>query len=405
VTSDGDTAGLRVVVAPDKFKGSLTATEVAGIVAQTVRRHAPGATVIECPIADGGDGTVDVALRSGFTAVDAQVVGPLGGVTTTARYARSGRTAVIELAAAAGLGLIERPDDLTAASTSTYGVGLLVTHALDRGADRIVLGLGGSATTDGGAGMVTALGGRLLDSRGGPLARGGGALAELAVLDLADLDPRLQTVDLVLACDVDNPLQGPDGAAAVYGPQKGAQSPATVAALERGLRRWADVVAAVTGRDLRGLAGCGAAGGTAFGGVAVLGGRITSGFEMCLELSGLGEHLEDAELVIVGEGSLDSQSLRGKGPATLAAVAARRARRVVALSGRCVLSDGQLRATGIDAAYALTDVEPDPRVCMSEASRLLETVAARLAQDWLRSRSDCAADEFVTPGRSAGRSH
>jgi glycerate kinase len=214
-------ARTTIVVAPDKFKGSLTAADVAGIVARALRESAPWAQVVECPIADGGDGTVALALQAGFTEVEARVVGPLGMIPLTAQYAWSAPTAVIEIAGAAGVTLIDQPDDTTARSASTYGVGLLVSDALDRGARRIILGLGGSATTDGGAGMITALGARLLDDQGHPLPRGGAALADLAALDLTDVDPRLRAANLVLACDVDNPLLGPEGAAAVYCVRRG----------------------------------------------------------------------------------------------------------------------------------------------------------------------------------------
>jgi len=355
-----------VVLAPDKFKGSLSAPEAVAALARGLRRAVPGVRLVEHPIADGGEGTVDMVLAHGFAPVAVEVRGPTGE-PVTARYALRGDTAVVEMAAAAGLGLLPSgPDDDTARTATTYGVGELLRDALDRGARRIVLGIGGSATTDGGRGMAEALGVRLD-----------------AGLDLSGLDPRVAQTEIVVACDVDNPLTGPSGAAAVYGPQKGA-GPETVALLDRELEDWADLVAAATGRDLRELPGAGAAGGLGFGAAALLGAEVRSGVELLLELSGFPEAVAGADLVIVGEGSLDEQSLRGKGPLGAAAIAARVGALVVAAAGRCTVDPGRLRAHGVDAVYPLTDLEPDPARSMARAAELLETTAERIAADRLR---------------------
>jgi glycerate kinase len=322
--------------------------------------------LVEHPIADGGEGTVDMVLAHGFAPVSVEVRGPTGE-PVTARYALRGDTAVVEMAAAAGLGLLASgPDDDTARTATTYGVGELLRDALDRGARRIVLGIGGSATTDGGRGMAEALGARVGER-----------------LDLSGLDPRVAGTDVVVACDVDNPLTGPSGAAAVYGPQKGA-GPETVALLDREHGRWADLVTAATGRDLRELPGAGAAGGLGFGAAALLGAEVRSGVELLLELSGFPEAVAGADLVIVGEGSLDEQSLRGKGPLGAAALAARAGAPVVAVAGRCTVDPDRLRAHGVDAVYPLTDLEPDPARSMARAAELLETTAERIAADRLR---------------------
>jgi glycerate kinase len=327
--------------------------------------------LVEHPIADGGEGTVDMVLAHGFRAVSCEVRGPTGE-PVTARYALREQTAVVEMAAAAGLGLLpDGPDDDTARTATTYGVGQLLRDALDRGARRIVLGIGGSATTDGGRGMAAALGVRLDGER----------------LDLSALDPRLADASLVVASDVDNPLIGPSGAAAVYGPQKGA-GPATVALLDRALGQWADLVAGATGRDLRELPGAGAAGGLGFGAAALLGAELRSGIDLLLELSGFAEVASGADLVVVGEGSLDEQSLRGKGPVGVAAVAARAGTPVVAVAGRCTVDAQRLRAHGVDAVYPLTDLEPDAARSMSGAAELLEATAERIAADRLRSRPE-----------------
>jgi glycerate kinase len=358
--------GPLVVLAPDKFKGSLSAPEAVAALARGLRRAVPAVRLVEHPIADGGEGTVDMVLAHGFESVSQEVRGPLGE-PVTARYALRDGIAVVEMAAAAGLGLLPGgPDDDTARTASTYGVGQLLRDALDRGARRIVLGIGGSATTDGGRGMAEALGARLDGER----------------LDLSDLDPRVAKTSVVVASDVDNPLTGPSGAAAVYGPQKGA-GPATVAELDRALDHWADLVAAATGRDLRELPGAGAAGGLGFGAAALLGAEVRSGIDLLLELSGFAAAAAGADLVIVGEGSLDEQSLRGKGPVGVAALAARTGTRVVAVAGRCTVTAEQLRAHGVDAVYPLTDLEPDPARSMACAAELLETTAERIAADRL----------------------
>jgi glycerate kinase len=385
-----------VVVAPDKFKGSLSAADAAGALARGLRRGMPGVRVVEHPIADGGEGTVEMVLRHGFRAVPLEVHGPTGA-PVTATYALRGETAVVEMAAAAGLDRLPggAPDDSTARTASTFGVGELIRDALDRGARRIVLAVGGSATTDGGAGMVAALGGRLSTASGPVRPEGGAGLLAVERLDLDGLDGRLAAATVVVACDVDNPLTGPSGAAAVYAPQKGATSP-TVELLDRALGRWADVVAAATGRDLRERPGVGAAGGLAFGAAALLGAEIRSGIEYLLELSGFAAAVTGADLVVVGEGSLDEQSLRGKGPVGVADVAARAGARVVAVAGRSSVDPARLRELGIDSVYPLTDLEPDVRRSMRHAAELLETTAERIAVDQLRDGGDATDRERAT---------
>jgi len=246
----------------------------------------------------------------------------------------------------------------------------------------IILGIGGSAGTDGGAGLVTALGGQVLDGAGRVVPPGGAALARARRLDLSGLHPGLAQAQVVVASDVDNPLLGPHGAAAVYGPQKGA-SPDDVAALDAALRQWAEVVHDATGTDLAGAAGAGAAGGVGFAALSVLGATIRPGIELVLELVGFDAVLTGADLVVTGEGSLDEQSLRGKVPVGVAAAARRAGVPVVAVCGRRLLDDAALRAAGIERAYALTDIEPDPSRCVAEAGPLLAQLAGRVATEWL----------------------
>lgn len=378
---DGVGTGRRVLVAADKFKGSLTAAEVAGRVVAGLRRVVPDVVVEALPVADGGDGTVDAALAAGFERLEARVAGPLGEPLTAA-FAVRGDTAVVEMAEASGLRRL--PEGARAPLTaSTYGSGELLRAALDAGARTIVFGVGGSATTDGGAGMLTALGARLLDGDGKPVAPGGGALADLARADLSGLDPRLASVDLVLAGDVDNPLTGPQGAAAVYGPQKGA-SPADVTLLDGALAHYVTVLAATVPRaaDLATFPGAGAAGGLGYAAL-LLGARFRPGIEVVLDTLGFAAALDRADLVITGEGSLDEQTLHGKAPAGVAAAARAAGKEVVAVCGRLTLTPTALHTAGIARAYPLTSLEPDESRCRAQAGPLLERLATRLAEDHL----------------------
>jgi glycerate kinase len=370
-----------VVVAPDKFKGTLTATAVARHVAAGLARVRPDLAVVQAPVADGGDGTVDAAEAAGYRRVEARVCGPTSQ-PVTASFALLDETAVIESAQACGLSRLPggQPAPLTATSR---GAGELIVAAIRMRAKRIVLGLGGVACTDGGAGLVTALGGRLLDAAGAELPPGGAALARLDRIDLGGLRD-LAGVEVIAATDVDNPLLGPHGAAAVYGPQKGASRP-DVALLEQGLARWADVAEESLGGARRDEPGAGAAGGLGFAALGFLGASTQPGIELMLDLLSFAGHLPGARLVITGEGALDEQTLHGKAPAGVAraATAAGPDLPVVAVAGVCSLSPDQLRSAGIARAYALADIEPDLTRCREQAGPLLEDLAERVARDWL----------------------
>jgi glycerate kinase len=380
---------MHLVVAPDKFKGSLTAREVAGHIAAGIAREAPDVAITRVPVADGGDGTVDAALAAGFARVAVRAHEPLGRPTDTAFAVRDG-VAVIEMADISGLRLLS-PGGLDALRASSFGVGEVIRAALDHGCRTVVLGIGGSASTDGGAGMLAALGARLSDAAGNELPPGGGALAALARIDLSGLHPRLASTRMVVASDVDNPLLGPNGAAVVYGPQKGA-TPADVVLLDAALARWDEVLSAALraspagrsrGGTVRDRPGAGAAGGVGYAAMAALGGVLEPGIGLILDLVRFADHLPAAQLVITGEGSLDEQTLSGKAPAGVAAAARAAGIPVVAVCGRLGLTEDQLRAAGIAGAYALTDIEPDLSRCLAAAGPLLETVARRLARDWL----------------------
>ncbi|MBB5936271.1 glycerate kinase [Streptomyces zagrosensis] len=381
----GATAGAvaSVLIAADKFKGSLTAVQVADHLTAGLRSAAPGVRVESVPVADGGDGTVDAAAEAGFERRTVRVTGPLGD-PVAASYALCGTTAVVEMAEASGLRQL--PAGVFAPLTATtYGTGELLRAALDAGARTIVFGVGGSATTDGGAGMLAALGARLLDARGRPIGPGGGALRDLAEADLSGLDKRLTHTAITLASDVDNPLTGPTGAPAVYGPQKGA-SAADVAALDAALAHYADVLERAVGPSAAAYAqapGAGAAGGIGYGALVGLGAHFRPGIEVMLDVLGFAPALARADLVITGEGSLDEQTLHGKAPAGVAAAARAHGVEVVAVCGRLALAPGALGRAGIRHAYALTALEPDPARCMAEAGPLLERVAAQIAADFL----------------------
>ncbi|MCX4237406.1 glycerate kinase [Streptomyces ortus] len=373
----------RVLIAADKFKGSLTAVQVAERVTAGLRRIAPRVEVEALPVADGGDGTVAAAVAAGFERHEVRVAGPLGDEVTAAFALREG-TAVVEMAEASGLQRLPA-GTFAPLTASTYGTGELLRAALDAGARTIVFGVGGSATTDGGAGMLAALGARFFDEDGEPVPPGGGSLGELATADLTGLDARLAAVDVVLASDVDNPLTGPKGAAAVYGPQKGA-SPDEVAVLDAGLAHFAAILEKSVGGRAAEYAvapGAGAAGGIGYGALVGLGARFRPGIEVMLDVLGFASALERATLVITGEGSLDEQTLHGKAPAGVAAAARAAGKEVVAVCGRLALAPEALGRAGIRRVYPLTDVEPDVGRCIADAGPILETVAEQIAQDFL----------------------
>ncbi|MFI1398256.1 glycerate kinase [Streptomyces sp. NPDC020681] len=376
MTDGAVTQPARVLVAADKFKGSLTAVEVAERVKAGLQRVVPGLAVDTLPVADGGDGTVAAAVAAGFQRREVQVTGPLGQ-SVTAAYALRDDTAVVEMAEASGLQHL--PEGVFAPLTATtYGSGELLLAALDAGARTIVFGVGGSATTDGGAGMLAALGARFLDAGGAPVPPGGAGLRELDTADLTGLDPRLKEVELVLASDVDNPLTGPKGAPAVYGPQKGA-TPDDVATLDAALAHYASVL----GPSQADLPGAGAAGGIGYGALVALGASFRPGIEVMLDVLGFAPALARATLVITGEGSLDEQTLHGKAPAGVASAARAAGKEVIAVCGRLALPPEALGRAGIRRAYALTELEKDPARSMAEAGPLLERVAEGIARDFL----------------------
>jgi glycerate kinase len=375
-----DTTGRRVVIAPDKFKGSLTAGQAARAMAVGVKRANPELQIVECPVADGGDGTLETAVAAGFERVPVYAAGPTGQVVLTA-YARSGKTAVVEMAEICGLQRL--PGGVAAPVTaSSYGLGQVVLQALERGCRDIVIGVGGSASTDGGAGFLAALGAIARDEHGSRLDRGGRYIGNASQLDLTGLHPEIASAAFTIAVDVDNPLYGPLGAAHVYAPQKGAD-PLQVSELDGALRVWADVVERATGNDCRTAAGAGAAGGVGFAAMAVLGAQMRAGIEVILDLIELDKHLVGACAAITGEGSLDHQSLRGKAAVGVSRRAGAHGVPTFAVAGVSTLDAAEVDTAGLAGVYTLSDLEPDRRRSISRADELLTLATERLTREWL----------------------
>ncbi|ANN19354.1 glycerate kinase [Amycolatopsis orientalis] len=371
----------RVVIAPDKFKGSLTAVEAAAAIAHGVRDALPEAEVSACPVADGGEGTLDVLVAAGGRLVEVPVRGPLED-TVDARYVLLDGTAYIESARACGIEFIE-PSPEVALAAHTWGVGELLAHALDNGARRLVLTVGGTASTDGGAGMLAALGAGVFDAFGAPVGLGGGTLGRVASAELGPVRERLGSVRVAVATDVTNPLLGPRGAAAVFGPQKGA-GPREVEQLDGALARWAQALRNAGTPDVSDIPGAGAGGGVAAGAIAGLGATVESGFQLIAGLTGVAGAIERADLVITGEGSLDEQSLDGKAPAGIAARAKEHSVPLMVLAGRIQLDETQLAGLGVVGSAALIDHAPSLDHARAHAAELLRERTGELVRAWAR---------------------
>ncbi|MDR6680568.1 glycerate kinase [Pseudomonas oryzihabitans] len=373
---------MKIVIAPDSFKESLSAAGVASALARGVRQALPQAELVECPLGDGGEGTLDAVLAAtGGEVRQAQVSGPLGeSVKARWGWLAEQRTAFVEMASASGLELVPKARREVLVATSR-GTGELLRAALDEGAERLVLAIGGSATNDGGAGLLQALGVRLLDEHEKELAPGGAALAQLARIELTDLHPRLAEVEVVIAADVDNPLCGPQGASHIFGPQKGA-SPAQVRQLDEALAHFAAITAATLGRDVKDQPGAGAAGGVGFAALAFLQATFRPGIEVVAELVGLEVALQGADLALTGEGRLDGQTLRGKTPAGVLRLARRHGVPVVAVAGS--LGDGYeaLYEQGLTAAFSLVPGPLSLDEALTQAEVLLERTARDIGRLW-----------------------
>jgi glycerate kinase len=371
---------MRIIVAPDSFKGSVSALAAAQAMKRGIQAVFPDAEVVAAPIADGGEGTVDalVAATKGRT-LRSEVAGPLGE-TLSAHWGilGDGETAIIEMAAASGLPLVPK-EKRDPRITTTYGTGQLLAAALDNGIRKIIIGIGGSATNDGGAGMAKALGARFLDAAGKELVNGGAALARLARIDLSGLDPRLQEVEIQVACDVDNPLCGPRGASAVYGPQKGA-TPEMVHELDKALEHYAGVAKTATGKDIAGRPGSGAAGGLGAGLLYFSKAQLRPGVEIVMDAIGFGTMVAHADFVITGEGLTDAQTAHGKAPVGIARAAKQHHVPVICLSGGLGQGADSVYDQGIDGLMSIIPQPMTLEQCMQQGEALIESAAARLCR-------------------------
>jgi glycerate kinase len=373
---------MKIVIAPDSFKDSLSAQGVADAIALGLAEVWPDAQLIKCPMADGGEGTVESILAACEGQLRRTTVrGPLGAKVDAAwGWLPHNHTAIIEMAEASGLQLVA-PGKRDACTSSTFGTGELIRAALDAGAQRVILAIGGSATNDGGAGAMQALGVKLLDTQGQTLAPGGLALAQLAHIDLSEIDPRLNEVQFDIAADVNNPLCGPHGASAIFGPQKGA-SPEQVQQLDAALGHFARLCAQALGKDVKDEPGSGAAGGLGFAAKAFLKAQFKAGVEVVAELVGLAEAVKGADLVITGEGRFDAQTLRGKTPFGVARIAREQGVPVIVIAGTLGEGYQDLYEHGIDAAFALASGPMTLEQACAEAPRLLRDRASDIARVW-----------------------
>jgi glycerate 2-kinase len=369
-----------IAIAPDSFKGSLTAMEAADCIERGLKKALTAVRTVKIPMADGGDGTVQTVVdATGGRIATRTVRGPLGE-PVRARFGLSGdgRTAVIEMAAASGLALL-KPAQRNPLVTTTFGTGELIRHALKLKVRKILVGIGGSATNDGGTGMARALGVKFFDQAGRPLPEGGGALADLARIDASGRDPRLDGVTLEVACDVDNPLSGPRGASRVYGPQKGA-TPAMVRRLDRNLARLGRLVRRDLDLDILTVPGGGAAGGLGAGLMAFAGGVLRPGIDMVTDLVGLRRRIKGCDLVIVGEGRMDGQTAFGKAPAGVAKIAREQGIPVIAIAGSVGPDADRVHAVGIGAYAAAMETLMDESRLPREGPAMLERCATQVAR-------------------------
>ena len=368
---------MKIVIAPDSYKGSIYASDAARAMEEGVRRVLPDAEVVLVPVADGGDGTLETLVEtSGGRIITSDVTGPLGEPVSAQWGAMGdGVTAVAEMARTSGLALV-RLEDRDPLNATTYGLGEVILEALEAGYRRFILGIGGSATNDAGAGMAQALGVRLLDADGADLPPGGAELARLARIDASGLDPRAAEAHYDVACDVNNPLTGPEGASAVYGPQKGA-TPAMIEQLDAALANFAQIVRRDLGADVNDVPGSGAAGGLGGGIMAFLGGRLRPGVDIVLDTVDLASRLDGADIIITGEGCMDFQTVYNKAPIGVARLAGGRGIPVIGVSGS--LGDGftDVHEHGIAAAVAITHA---PMTLDEATDRVAELIASATEQ-------------------------
>ncbi|MDU7471735.1 MAG: glycerate kinase [Paenibacillus macerans] len=368
------------VLAPDSFKESMTAKEVCAAMEKGLRKVYPHADYIHVPMADGGEGTVQSLVdASGGRIYTKVVTGPLGE-PVTARYGilGDGETAAIEMASASGIHHVSK-ETKNPLITTTYGTGELIRECLDKGIKRIIIGIGGSATNDGGAGMAEALGARFLDAEGRDLPRGGGALKRLERIDISALDPRLRQVNLIVACDVTNPLCGEHGASHVFGPQKGA-TPEMVRQLDAGLAHYADIAKRQLGKDVRDIPGAGAAGGLGAGLLIFTQAVLRKGIEIVIEYTGLKQKVAEADVVFTGEGGIDFQTKFGKTPYGVAKAAKEAGKKVIAVAGYIGEGIEALYEEGIDAVFGIVPGAGELEKLLAEGPQNVERTCENIAR-------------------------
>ena len=372
---------MKIVLAPDSFKGSLSAVEACRALELGARRVFPQAQFLSIPLADGGEGTLDaLPLGAGGRARKKEVRGPLGAPVEAHWGILPDGQAIIEMAQASGLGLVPL-NTRNALSASSFGTGQLIKAALDAGCRSIILGVGGSATTDGGVGALAALGLYARDERDRELPPGGGALERLATLDLRFFDSRVAKTSFTVLCDVSNPLYGANGAAHVYAAQKGA-SPTEIARLDAGLRNYSRVATELDGRDNSSCAGAGAAGGMGFGMMSFCGAQMRSGIDVVLETTQFAEKIADADLILTGEGSIDAQTLNGKTISGVCRIAKFHGVPVVAFGGTVKISGAQMNDLALTSAFSLADGPGDLKYCIENAALLLGNAAEHALRLW-----------------------
>ncbi|MBV5348942.1 glycerate kinase [bacterium] len=375
---------MKIVIAPDSFKGSLSALEVARAIERGIKKVDSGIETILVPMADGGEGTVQSLIDvSGGKIVELIVHDPLfREIKSFYGIMGDGETAVVEMAAASGLPLLN-PEERNPLLTTTYGTGELIKDALNRGCRKFIIGLGGSATNDGGCGMAQALGVKFLDKNGNEVGRGGGQLSEIISIDLSGIDQRIKTASFLAACDVDNPLYGPKGASAVYGPQKGA-SEEDVITLDNGLKHFAQIVKQQLRIAIKDVPGSGAAGGLGAGVMIFLNARLERGITIVTRTTQLAEKMAGADLVITGEGRIDFQTAFGKTPFGVAQIAREYNIPVIAMAGSLGEGYQSLYEKGFDGIFSIIDQPMSLKEAIDQAAELLENAAENVVRLWIK---------------------
>ncbi|MFP8641642.1 glycerate kinase [Priestia aryabhattai] len=370
---------MKIVIAPDSFKESLTALRVCEAVEKGIKTHFPNAEISKVPMADGGEGTVQSLVdATDGEVIQARVTGPLGKeVKAFYGILGDGKTAVIEMAAASGLHHVP-VDKRNPLVTTTRGTGELILKALDHKVKHIIIGIGGSATNDGGAGMAKALGAKLLDAKGAEIKEGGGSLGQLTSIDLTNLDSRLAEIKVEVACDVDNPLTGETGASAVFGPQKGA-TPDMVKQLDRNLAHYAAIVGKEMGIHIQSVPGAGAAGGLGGGLLAFLSAELKPGVDIVIKATHLESYIKNADLVITGEGRIDGQTIYGKTPIGVAKTAKKHSVPVIAIAGSIGAGSEAVYEHGISALFSVVPGAVSLQEALEKADENIERTAKNVA--------------------------